>query len=100
MIFMCLNVIDNLQLVDRYTMSLYYFLADIIGKMITCIIISDYNEKEMTQLKKMDLQSVQFVSYMLQNIKKYQYSNFISFLTPSFNPTSFSSFTNLSYMIL
>ncbi len=74
-IFMSLNTIDVLQLVDRYSLSLYYSFADVIGKMITCIIVSDYNEKEIAQLQKMDLQSVQFVSYMLQHIKKYQLEN-------------------------
>ena len=92
-IFMCLNIIDTFELTDIYSINLYYSFTDMISKMITCIIVCDYNEKEMIQLNNMDLQSVQFVSFMLKNIKKYrnentvitkQCNNFIDFTTHNF----------------
>jgi class 3 adenylate cyclase len=61
--------------------------------MMTCIIVNDYNEKELTQLNNMDLQSVQFVSYIIKNIKIYKNENaiithqcnkFIDFTTQQF----------------
>ena len=71
-VFMCLNVVDILQITDRYNINLYYSLADMISKMMTCFIVNDYNEKELAQVNSMDLQSVQFVSYMINKIKKYK----------------------------
>lgn len=82
-IFIGLNIIDMFQLTDKYNINLYYSLADMISKMITCIIVNDYNEKELSQLNKMDLQSVQFVSYMITHIKKYKNDNLV--ITPQCN---------------
>ncbi len=92
-IFICLNIIELFQMTDKYTINIYYSYADMISKMMTSIIVNDYNEKELAQLKGMDLQSVQFVSYMIQSINKYkketaiitlQCNNFISFTMQSF----------------
>jgi class 3 adenylate cyclase len=43
-----------------------------ISKMMSCIVVNDYNEKELSQLNNMDLQSVQFVSSMVKYIKKFK----------------------------
>lgn len=92
-IFICINMIDLFQITDKYTVNLYYSCADMISKMITSIIVNDYNEKELTQINNMDLQSVQFVSYMINHINKYknynvvvtpQCDNFIYFTTQHF----------------
>jgi class 3 adenylate cyclase len=74
-IFMLLNIIDLLQITNVYNINLYYSLADMISKMMACIIVNDYNERQLSQLNNMDLQSVQFVSYMIKNIKKYKNDN-------------------------
>jgi class 3 adenylate cyclase len=74
-IFMFLNIIDLLQITNVYNINVYYSLADMISKMMMCIIVNDYNEMQLTQLNNMDLQSVQFVSYMIKNIKKYKNDN-------------------------
>ena len=74
-IFMFLNIIDLLQITNVYNINIYYSLTDMISKMITCIIVNDYNERQLTQLNNMDLQSLQFVSYMIKNIKKYKNDN-------------------------
>jgi hypothetical protein len=57
-IFMFLNIIDLFQITNGYNINLYYSYADMISKMMTCIIVNDYNEKELTQLNNMDLQSL------------------------------------------
>jgi len=46
-------------------------VADIISKITINITISDYEEKELVLYNGMDLQSIQFVSYMVQHIQKY-----------------------------
>jgi class 3 adenylate cyclase len=65
------------------------------SKMIVCIIVNDYNEKELTQLNNMDLQSVQFVSYMIKNIQKYKTEN--SVITPQCN--NFIYFTTNRFLV-
>ena len=94
-IFMCLNLIDTFQLTDKYTMNVYYSYADLISKLMTNIIVNDYNEKELTQTNNMDLQSIQFVSYMIKNIKTYKHDNAI--ITPQCN--SFISFTTQRFLV-
>ena len=76
-VFMALNLIDIFQVVDQYTVNLYYSYADIISKLMTSIIVNDFNERELKQMNNMDLQSVQFVSYMIKNINDYKTDNAI-----------------------
>ena len=71
-IFMCLNIIELFQLTDRYSLNIYYSFADMISKLTTCIMIDDCIEKEVIQLNNIDLQSVQFISYMITHINKYK----------------------------
>lgn len=94
-IFMCLHLIDILQLTNKYNINLYYSYADMLSKMMTSIIINDYNEKELLQINDMDLQSVQFVSYMIENITKYINDNAI--ITPQCN--KFISFTKHRFLV-
>ena len=76
-IFICLNIIDIFEITDRYSINLYYSFTDMISKMMTCIIVNDYNEKELIQVNSMDLQSVQFVGYIIKQIKKYKTENIV-----------------------
>ena len=76
-IFIFLKIIDTFQLLNIYNINLYYSFADMISKIMTCIIVNNHNEKELVQLNNMDLQSVQFVSYMIQNIRKYKSENIV-----------------------
>lgn len=76
-IFIFLNLFDVFQIVDRYTINLYYSYADMICKIIVGIIINDYNENEIIQINNRDLQSTQFISYMVKNINKYKTDNSI-----------------------
>jgi class 3 adenylate cyclase len=81
--FICIHILELLQLTDIYHINIYYSFADMISKMITCTVINDYNEKKIAQLVDMDLQSVQFISYMIKTIKKYKNDNAI--ITPQCN---------------
>lgn len=74
---MCLNIIDIFQFTDQYSVNLYYSYADIISKMMTSIIVNDFNERELKQINNMDLQSVQFVSHMIKKINDYKTDNAI-----------------------
>jgi hypothetical protein len=51
-----------------------------ISKITTSILVNDYNEKELTLTNNMDLQSIQFVSYMVKYIQKYKNDNIV--ITP------------------
>ena len=42
-IFMFMNIIDLFQITNGYNINLYYSYADMISKMMTCIIVNDYN---------------------------------------------------------
>jgi class 3 adenylate cyclase len=66
-----------------------------ICKIITNIIVNDYNENELTQVNNMDLQSLQFVSYIIKNIKKYKDDNAV--ITPHCN--NFISFTTQYFLV-
>ena len=75
--FMFLTIIESLQMIDPYTMNIYYTYADMIGKITTNIIINDYTEKEYLKSLNMDLQTIQFISYLLKHIKHYETDNII-----------------------
>jgi class 3 adenylate cyclase len=70
-----INLVELFQLLNKDHVNIYYAFADMISKLITNIIISDHNEKENTLMNNMDLQSVQFSSYMVKHIKKYEKDN-------------------------
>jgi hypothetical protein len=92
---MTLNIVDLVQITNVYNINLYYSFADMISKMMTCIIVNDYNEKEITQVNNMDLQSVQFVSYMIKQINLYKKEN--SILTPKCK--QFIDFTSNRFLV-
>ena len=94
-IFMILNIIEIFEITDKYNINLYYSFADIISKMITCIIVNDYNEKELIQINNMDLQSVQFLSYMIKHIKNYKAENIV--ITPQC--IQFIDFTTQRFLV-
>jgi c-di-AMP phosphodiesterase-like protein len=54
---------------------MYYLVADVMSKITTNIIINGYNEREFLQKKNMDLQAINFVSYLIKHIKKYREEN-------------------------
>ena len=76
-IFVGINMVELTNIIDKYTINLFYIYADVIGKMTTNIIVHDYNEREINMRNNMDLQSINFITYMLHNIKKYYKDNSI-----------------------
>ena len=88
-IFMSLTIIDIFHLTDVYTVNLYYSFADMMSKLSTCIMIDECIEKEIIQLNNIDLQSVQFISYVITHINKYKTE--IVVITPKCN--AFVDFT-------
>ena len=79
-IFALLNTIELFQLTDIYTVNLYYLFADMIGKLTISVTIDDYIAKDKAEITNTDLQSVQFISYMITHINKYKLE--INVITP------------------
>jgi class 3 adenylate cyclase len=75
--FIFLTSIESLQIIDPYTINIYYTFADMIGKITTNIMINDYTEKEYLKSLNMDLQTIQFISCILKHIKQYEIDNII-----------------------
>jgi class 3 adenylate cyclase len=80
---------------NKFNINLYYSFADMISKMIVCIIVDDYNEAKIAQLDNMDLQSIQFLSYMIKYIKKYKNENIV--ITPQCS--KFINFTTDNFLV-
>jgi len=60
---------------NKNAVNYYYLCSDVIGKVLTSIIINDFNEREYTIKDNVDLQTVNFISYMLNQLKNYQIEN-------------------------
>ena len=93
--FIFLNIIELLQLTDIYTINLYYSFIDMISKLAICIVIDDCIEKKIIQINNMDLQSVQFLSYMITHINKYKNENV--YITPKC--TTLIEFTRINFLV-
>lgn len=53
----------------------FYNIADTLCKFICFLVISQINEKDYIDKENIDLQSVNFISYMIKNIKQYEDDN-------------------------
>jgi class 3 adenylate cyclase len=74
---MLINFIELTNITNKYNITLYYSFADMLSKIMASIIINDYNERELMQINNMDLQSVQFITYLIKYIKKYEHETAI-----------------------
>jgi len=74
-IFMALAAIDMTNLLDPVYLNAAYNLSDTVCKLICNIVISDYNDQEMSVRENMDLQSVNFISHVVKTIKNYETDN-------------------------
>jgi class 3 adenylate cyclase len=74
-IFSLIKTIELFEFIDKYNIHIYYLMTDIIGKITTNLIINDYNEKELQIINNIDLQTINFISYMLGKISKYYANN-------------------------
>ncbi len=92
-IFICISTLDLFQITNIYNINIYFLVADILSKISTNIMINDYLEREDSISKNMDLQSIQFVVYMIKKIKQYnndtanitsKCSKFIDYTTQQF----------------
>ena len=75
--FALLTIVDMFHITDTYHINLYYSYADMISKMMTSVIVNDHNERECIQRTNTDLQSLQFISYMIKHITNYKNENAI-----------------------
>jgi class 3 adenylate cyclase len=73
--FALLNTIELFQLTDIYTINLYYLFADTISKLTASVMLDDYIARDKAEITDIDLQSVQFISYMITHINKYKIEN-------------------------
>ena len=74
-IFMILNIIDVSGIVNPIYMHALYIITDTLSKFICNVVISNYNEQVDFVRKRMDLQSVTFVSYIIKYINQYENDN-------------------------
>jgi class 3 adenylate cyclase len=72
---MVINVFDLTNICDKIYIHSFYNIADTLCKFICNFVISYYNEEQIYIRENMDLQSVNFVSYMIKNIKQYEMDN-------------------------
>uniref|UniRef100_A0A6C0HBY6 Guanylate cyclase domain-containing protein n=1 Tax=viral metagenome TaxID=1070528 RepID=A0A6C0HBY6_9ZZZZ len=75
LLFAVVNCIDILQLKSVYDINIYYVSIDILGKMLTNILINDYYEREQFLKEQMDIQCVQFNSHLLESVREYSNNN-------------------------
>jgi len=68
--FIILHIIDIVKLVDIYNLNIMYLTADMIGKVTTTFIMHDNIEQQYTMKNNSDLQCINFISFMMNKIKK------------------------------
>jgi len=73
--FIILNLIEIIKIVNVYDINILYLTADMIGKVTTTFIMHDNKEQQYTMKNNIDLQSINFISYILNKIKKYEINN-------------------------
>lgn len=74
-LFMVVNLIEELHLLDIHNIQIFYLTIDIISKFAINLVIYDYNSYEINFKDNIDLQTFSFISYILENIKKYEKEN-------------------------
>ena len=74
-IFVSLHVLELTQLCDKYTINMLYLSADMIGKMMTTFVIHHSNEQTYIISQNIDLQCINFISYITHKITNYNINN-------------------------
>ena len=74
-LFCALHTIELFNIIDKNAIHYYYLCLDMIGKVTISIIINDYNEREVAIKDIVDLQTLNFISYMVKNIRIYNNEN-------------------------
>ena len=75
LIFMIINVVEITNMIEPTFIHAFYNIADTLCKFICNFVISDYEEQEHNVRENMDLQSVNFLSHMIKNIKNFETDN-------------------------
>lgn len=73
--FIILHFIEITKIMDRYKLNILYLTADMIGKIVINYVIHDNIEQKYTIKNNIDLQSINFITYVLNKIDKYQKNN-------------------------
>jgi class 3 adenylate cyclase len=73
--FIILHFIEITKLINVYNLNIMYLTADMIGKITTTFIIHDNKEHQYTMKHNIDLQCINFISYIMNKIKKYEKNN-------------------------
>jgi len=74
-IFIFINALDIANILRPELVHALYNLADTLCKFICNVVITSYNEQEIEVRENMDLQSVKFVSRMIESIDEFDKSN-------------------------
>ncbi len=78
LLFGSLDLLNLLKITNTYENNLYYFVADIIAKLTVNILIYDQDEQKKTITDKIDLQSVDLMSLVLNTISEYKKNNVLT----------------------
>jgi class 3 adenylate cyclase len=73
--FISIYLIDISGMTDGHIISLCYFIADVIGKLTTNIIVNDYNDRVIYYKYDIDLQCLEFKNCIIKAILKYKNDN-------------------------
>ena len=74
-IFIGIHIVEILNVKDKYSINLYYLSADVVSKVATSMIVNDYNSREINIKKSVDLQTINFIAYMMDSLKQYTNDN-------------------------
>lgn len=68
-------IVELSHTIPMFTIEVLYLVSDILIKFTCCIVISSHTENEIRIRDSMDLQSINFISYMIKEIKSYKRNN-------------------------
>jgi len=74
-IFIILHLIEITNIINVYKLNIMYLTADMIGKIMTIFIIHDNKEQQYYIKNNINLQCIDFISYILNKINKYELNN-------------------------
>ena len=72
---MLINAVETTRLVDPYVIHALFNIADTVCKYVFNNIIATYNEHDLYVKENMDLQSINFVSELLECINQFEIDN-------------------------
>jgi len=73
--FIILHIVELTKVMDIYKLNILYLTADMIGKVVTNYVIHDNIEQKYTIKNNIDLQCINFITYILDKVQKYEKNN-------------------------